>query len=92
MMVSNDEMNSVLNTIRNMDGEQVSALVEAIKLRRTRISRTAVGGLNVGDTVKFTDRSGKLVHGTVLKKAIKNVTVDTVNGRWKVPASMLSPA
>jgi hypothetical protein len=92
MMVSNNEMNDVLNTIRNMDGEQVSQLVEAIKLRRTRISRTAVGGLNVGDNVKFTGRSGETVHGTVLKKAIKNVTVDTVNGRWKVPASMLSPA
>jgi hypothetical protein len=45
--------------------------------------------VQVGDRVKFTGRGGRLVSGSVTKKAIKYVTVDTGSVKWKVPANML---
>ena len=44
----------------------------------------------IGDVVEFTQRNGTVVQGTVRKKAIKNVTVETTIGNWKVPAHMLT--
>ena len=44
----------------------------------------------IGDVVEFTQRNGTVVQGTVRKKAIKNVTVETSIGNWKVPAHMLT--
>tara|TARA_R110002051_G_scaffold297620_1_gene364102 strand:- start:602 stop:772 length:171 start_codon:yes stop_codon:yes gene_type:complete len=54
--------------------------------------RDAVHGLNVGDKVKFTGRRGETVTGTIEKKAIKNVIIDTGAGKWRVPASIVTVA
>ena len=89
MNVTTKQMSDVIRTIQAMDSEQVSSLVDSIKLRRTKIAREAAGSFNVGDTVQFKGRTHTM-RGTVLKIAIKNVTVQTTEGRWKVPASMLS--
>ena len=90
MNVTTEQMNDVANLINSMNKDQVNDLVESIKLRRTRLARLATNSFNVGDHVTFVGRGGVPVKGTVLKIAIKNVTVDTNAGRWKVPASMLS--
>jgi len=89
MLVTDKMLNDVIGLVHNMDKEQVNHLVDAIKLRRNRIATAAVRTVNVGDNVTFTGRGGITVRGTVMKKAIKNVTVDTGAGKWRVPASML---
>jgi|TARA_B110000211_G_C13916616_1_gene480792 small-conductance mechanosensitive channel len=90
MNVTTEQMNDVTALINSMDKNQVNDLVESIKLRRTRLARLATNSFTVGDHVTFTGRGGNTVRGTVEKIAIKNVTVATNQGRWKVPASMLS--
>ena len=89
MTVTDKMLNDTMGLVQNMDADQVDQLVQAIKLRRNRINQTAIRTVQVGDNVKFTGRNGNVVSGSVTKKAIKYVTVDTGAGRWKVPANML---
>ena len=70
--------------------EQLNALVDAIKMRRTQLARKNVFTLRPGDTVSFTGRSGRKVTGTVVKTMQKNVQVKEGYTMWRVPASMLS--
>ena len=90
MTVTDKKLNDTLALVHSMTTEQVNAVVDAIKLRRTRIHRDAVHELNVGDKVKFTARGNSIVTGTIEKKAIKNVVIDTGAGKWRVPASMVT--
>ncbi len=90
MTVTDIKLNEVLALVQSMDSDQVNEVVEAIKLRRTRMHRDAVHELNVGDKVKFTGRGNNIVTGTIEKKAIKNVVIDTGAGKWRVPASIVT--
>ena len=45
--------------------------------------------LKVGDRVQFENRYGEIQVGTVRKKNIKRCVIDTHDGGWNVPASML---
>ena len=89
MTVTDKMLNDTMGMIHNMDPDQIAAVVDAVKLRRNRINQTAIRTVQVGDNVQFTGRGGRLVSGSVTKKAIKYVTVDTGAQRWKVPANML---
>ena len=90
MTVTDTKLNEILASVQSMTSDQVNAIVEAIKLRRTRMHRDAVHELNVGDKVKFTGRGNNIVTGTIEKKAIKNVVIDTGAGKWRVPASIVT--
>jgi hypothetical protein len=91
MNVSTEQMNTVIAHIMGMDSEQISSVVDAVKLRRNRCATQSIRSIEVGSTVKFVGRRGVTVTGTVLKKKIKNCVVETLQGsqRWNVPASML---
>ena len=89
MTVTDKMLNDTMGMIHNMDADQVDQLVQAIKLRRARINQTAIRTVQVGDRVQFTGRNNNTVTGSVTKKAIKYVTVDTGSVKWKVPANML---
>ena len=70
---------------------ELNSMVDAIKFKRQRMNERAKAGLRVGDAVNFTStRTGQNVTGTVVKIAIKYVTVRTVQGLWRVPANMLN--
>ena len=45
-----------------------------------------------GDKVKFTSRTGEVVHATVLKINQKTVTVKSATTQWKVSPSLLKSA
>jgi len=90
MTVTDTKLNEILASVQSMTSDQVNAIVEAIKLRRTRMHRDAVHELNVGDKVKFTGRGNNIVTGTITKKAVKNVIIDTGAGKWRVPASVVT--
>ena len=89
MTVTDKMLNDTMGLVHNMNADQVDQLVQAIKLRRSRINQTAIRTVQVGDRVQFTGRNNATVTGSVTKKAIKFVTVDTGAQRWKVPANML---
>ena len=73
--------------------DQLISIIDAVRFARAQLMRQKKRELYPGCAVKFTSsRTGKIVHGTVLKIAIKYVTVSE-NGstfaKWRVPANML---
>ncbi len=84
-------MNTVMDQVARMDNAELNRVVEAVKMRRTFISKESARGLFIGDAVSFEGKRGVRVQGTVAKVNTKTVVVDTVrDGRWKVTASMLT--
>lgn len=72
--------------------DELNQIIEAVKLKRQYLSRQAVRSFRVGDSIRFTRKSGHTVTGTVQKVNIKYVICDTNAGRYRVPATMLEHA
>jgi hypothetical protein len=71
--------------------DQLTSIGDAIKFARARLGEKKMRSLRIGDNVNFTSsKTGQNFTGVVMKTAIKYVTVRTVQGLWKVPASMLT--
>jgi hypothetical protein len=71
--------------------DNLNSIIQAITFARTRLAQKTKASLHLGDNVQFTNsRNGNVTTGNVIKIAVKYVTVQTIDGRWKVPASMLS--
>ena len=81
---------TALGEIRNMNADELSRVVEAVKQRRERLSRQTTATIQVGTPVSFVTR-GVTVRGTVIKVNRKNVVVkQRPDGMlWRVPAVML---
>ena len=93
-----DEFNSrdknvitVHKYIRNANNEEITELTELIKIRKEILSQHKMNSMEVGDKVFFISK-GKKVQGTIRKKNIKRLVVDTEQGGWNIPASMLTLA
>jgi hypothetical protein len=69
--------------------EQLSSIVDAVKFARARLADKTRNSLRIGSKVTFAGRQGMQLVGTVEKIAIKNVVVNTPQGRWRVAASLL---
>jgi hypothetical protein len=70
---------------------ELSSIIDAVKFARSQLSNAIKWTLKVGDNVNFTSsKTGQNYTGVVMKVAIKYVTVKTVSGLWRVPASMLT--
>ena len=78
--------------IYQMDNDQLSEIVEAIKLKRTYLSKQAVRSFLVGDIVQFTKKNGVSVSGQVRKVNKKYIIVsESATGtQWRVPGTMLT--
>jgi len=71
--------------------EELTAIIDAVKFAKARLTERTKRSLRIGDNVNFNSiKQGRNVTGTVMKIAIKYVTVNTINGMWKVPANMLT--
>jgi hypothetical protein len=71
--------------------EQLSTIRDAMKFAQAQLGKQIKRTLTVGSTVEFTDkRIGYTYSGKVLKVMVKNVTVATNKGNFRVPASMLT--
>ena len=82
-----------VEAIYKMDNDELSQVVEAIKLKRQYLSRQAVRNFVVGDMVQFTSsKTGGKVNATVKKVNRKYVVVTAHIGgqQWRVPATMLT--
>jgi len=70
---------------------ELSSIIDAVKYAKSRLQKTTIRSLMVGDNVSFTsNKTGQNITGFVTKIAIKYVTVKTVQGLWRVPANMLT--
>jgi len=85
---------NIIQGIYSIDSNnELNQIVEAIKLKRTQLSRQAVRNFTVGDMVQFiSSRTGGTVNATVKKVNRKYVIVSTHIGgeQWRVPATMLT--
>jgi small-conductance mechanosensitive channel len=69
----------------------LNSMIDAVKFARKRLAERSKASLMLGDTVNFTStKTGRNITGTVVKIAIKYVTVRTLEGLWRVPANMLT--
>lgn len=86
-----NNVTQAVQLIYAMDRAELDQIVEAIKLKRTYLSRQAICSLMTGDNVNFTNtKTGRNMTGVITKVARKYATVRTLNGLWRVPASMLT--
>jgi len=75
----------------NLTNDELTTVIEAVKYARAQLGRKTKNSLQVGDNVNFTSsKTGRNTTGVVTKIAIKYVTVKTMTGLWRVPASMLT--
>ena len=73
-----------------MDGTGLSAVIDAVKLRRNQLHTADAHKFKQGDKVSFQGRHGRTEKGTVERVKIKYILVRTDAGqRWNVPGSHL---
>ena len=60
-------MNTVMDQVARMDNAELNRVIDAVKLRRTFISKESARGLFIGDSVQFESKRGQTVQGTVTK-------------------------
>ncbi len=81
----------ILEDIYKMNSEELSSIIEAVKLRRNQLHFKNAHSLRIGQRVSFAGRRGITEKGTVRKIKIKYVLVETDRGqRWNVPGSHLT--
>ena len=84
------KINQIIAEIHGMNRDDLDRVVEAVKYARSQAHRQMANTLKSGDTVFFDGKYGKTVKGTVIKTAIKYVSVDCgMEGKWRVPAAHL---
>ncbi len=72
---------------------ELSSIIDAVKFARSKLTNRVKFTISNGSKVKFTsNRNGITYSGTVEKVAIKFATVNTTQGRYKVPMNMLEAA
>jgi len=69
---------------------ELDTIQTAVTFARSQMARQNIGKFIKGSTVKFTsNRNGQRYNGVVEKVGIKNITVRTPVGLYRVPANML---
>ena len=84
-----NQVTKAVELIYQMNNDELNQIVEAIKLKRTHLARTMTRSVNVGDTVSFKGRGGKMVQGTVKKVNRKTLIVSEGFTNWRVTASLV---
>jgi len=73
--------------------DELTSMIDAVKFAKTKLTNRVKFTISNGSKVKFTSsKNGITYSGTVEKVAIKFATVNTGQGRWKVPMNMLESA
>jgi len=73
--------------------DELTSMIDAVKFARSKLTNRVKFTISNGSKVKFTSsKNGITYSGTVEKMAIKFATVNTGQGRWKVPMNMLESA
>ena len=87
----NKTLQKTISDIYKMNGTDLSAVVDAVKLRRNQLHTADAHKFRFGDRVSFQGRHGSVLKGTVERVKIKYILVRTDAGqRWNVPGSHLT--
>ena len=87
----NKKLKTIISDIYTMNGTDLSAIIDAVKLRRNQIHTEQAHSLRIGQRVSFDGRHGSTLKGVVEKIKIKYVLVRTDRGqRWNVPGAHLT--
>jgi len=76
--------------INNSSIVELREISELIQIRKDMLGKNKMREMKVGDKVSFEKKNGVIVSGTIRKKNIKRIVVDTPEGGWNVPANMLT--
>jgi hypothetical protein len=76
--------------INNSSIVELREISELIQMRKDMLGKNKMREMKVGDKVSFEKKNGVIVNGTIRKKNIKRIVVDTPEGGWNVPANMLT--
>ncbi len=76
--------------INNSSIVELREISELIQIRKDTLGKSKMREMKVGDKVSFEKKNGVIVNGTIRKKNIKRIVVDTPEGGWNVPANMLT--
>ena len=87
----NKKLKTIVEDIFKMESTDLSAVVDAVKMRRNQLHFADAQLFKVGDRVSFAGRHGSTLKGVVEKVKIKYILVRTAGGtRWNVPGSHLT--
>ena len=89
VMTKEEQRNQTILYLNKANAIDIVEIQELVKTRREQISKQKMSEFVVGDKVWFTHNNEK-VTGTIRKKNIKRLVVDTKQGGWNIPASMLT--
>jgi dsDNA-specific endonuclease/ATPase MutS2 len=85
-----NDMNDIVDSIMQMDSDDIEHVVNAVRSRREMLSIKAKAQFRIGDRVKFfSRRNQEEVEGTVLKINRKKIVVSVGAISWTVPPTML---
>ncbi len=82
----------IATEIYNSSIEELREISDLIQVKKDLLAKDRMKELKVGDKVQFTGKGGNVITGTIRKKNIKRLVVDTPEGGWNVPANMLTLA
>ena len=82
-------MEEIKATIFSSNREEINAIIELVKVRKEMLSKEKMNEMEIGDKVSFIHKGAKIL-GTIRKKNIKRLVVDTEIGGWNIPASLLT--
>tara|TARA_R100001530_G_scaffold90953_2_gene63201 strand:+ start:343 stop:618 length:276 start_codon:yes stop_codon:yes gene_type:complete len=84
------DINDIVDTIMQMDTDDIEHVVSAVRSRRDMLQIRAKAQFRVGDRVKFFSRRNQEdVEGTVHKINRKKIQVSVGAVTWTVPPTML---
>ena len=87
----NKKLKTIVEDIFKMESTDLSAVVDAVKMRRNQLHTSDAHQFRIGDRVSFAGRHGRILKGVVEKIKIKYVLVRTDAGqRWNVPGAHLT--
>ena len=87
----NKKLKTIIEDIFKMEGTDLNAVIDAVKMRRNQIHTEQAHSLRIGQRVSFSGRHGITEKGVVEKIKIKYVLVKTDAGqRWNVPGAHLT--
>lgn len=91
MMSINDVNHAIMHG--DFTNDQLESIGAAIRFRRSQLTREVKREMRPGIAVKFYHpKMGMDIHGTVNRIKQKYILVDTVKGRYNVPANLLEVA
>jgi hypothetical protein len=77
----------------HLTNAELDTIQQAVTFARAQLAKQKIRTFTAGSVVKFTsNRNGQRYNGVVEKVGIKNITVRTPLGLYRVPANMLEKA